>query len=1106
MKVNNLISGKVTTFTIIRNDGKEFNPAPRKLREVDLIQDRSTDQMLMVFDNETVRIKGKNSRDRRALEEVLGSGSRHFSWILSKKAKDGATKEIDIQNHLFRNQASLPESFRIGVDEKIYDSFQKSFLDVRMPDEAKLDRIRSLFLIKASGSKKARLQIMLSAADASLSAQSFAIIGNKARAVVKLDNDNTWYIDRLNRSNRIKEHILSTITIVEADIDFVDSTEAGKFVAENQDLLNTLENAGDSWVQLWDQYNGIEKDQADKLASKVGWYAYSTYERTQRGWEFDLVENDSTMDLIEKLPARAQLECGTSIPENIRNDRPATTEFRTQTGVRAPLFIGEYDEYDPRESKIVITQKDDDDILPPPNGYIYLSQIGTMIRHKRRVDALQEIREARSPMRQLQFILEDLPFRTVRQAFKIGKLRSDIVTKVFNGKPTDRQAQAIKKALQTPDIALIQGPPGTGKTRVIAGIVNHLLYEAQEKDTIEGNILVCSEQHDAVTNVASVSSVYGIPAPIIGGKDAKQYHGISAQIEGWRRGKIREIEEKLYDLPDSPIEGLRRRLQAQIAGYFKAPLTSGELASFLNEIIIDTQDLIPVDLLNQLYRLKHKYSPSGSTSDTLDSDHEVCLLAIRRIRTTRESFEDDGAENLLIAVRRLENLGVMSDNIEKKYQELLVKEPAPENPSFLKLLLQFKEEMIDLMQDSSVSLSMSGFDKEVHAALMKVTNAILSKSRGVLGGPSGVLQRYREDLENDPFGVQETLRNYAFVLASTTQQSRSRRMMEAKLGTIEDGYEFDTVIIDEAARANPLDLLIPMSLAKRRIILVGDHKQLPHIVDPIIEQQLVKSLDKAQDPSYALHVSLFEKLFHRLKDTEAKDGIIRTVTLDTQFRMHPQIGEFVSKHFYQTEGLSSGLPAENFKHSISGYEGKCLSWLDVPYSRGREHPGKSKSRRVEAEVLADELVRISMENPDLSIGVITFYKSQVGEIMRALSKTDPPLTEESGQFFEIREPFKFVEHSDASFGERLRVGTVDAFQGMEFDVVFLSVVRSNNIHLTADKLTWIRKYGFITVENRLCVAMSRAKKLLISVGDREMFTHDLASEAIPSLAELGREY
>ena len=57
-------------------------------------------------------------------------------------------------------------------------------------------------------------------------------------------------------------------------------------------------------------------------------------------------------------------------------------------------------------------------------------------------------------------------------------------------------------------------------------------------------------------------------------------------------------------------------------------------------------------------------------------------------------------------------------------------------------------------------------------------------------------------------------------------------MEDAKLG---NDTVFRTVIVDEAARSNPLDILIPMALAERRIILVGDHRQLPHILEPDIE-------------------------------------------------------------------------------------------------------------------------------------------------------------------------------------------------------------------------------------------------------------------------------
>ena len=73
------------------------------------------------------------------------------------------------------------------------------------------------------------------------------------------------------------------------------------------------------------------------------------------------------------------------------------------------------------------------------------------------------------------------------------------------------------------------------------------------------------------------------------------------------------------------------------------------------------------------------------------------------------------------------------------------------------------------------------------------------------------------------------------------------------------------------------------------------------------------------------------------------------------------------------------------------------------------------------------------------------------------------------------------------------MGTVDAFQGMEFDVVFLSVVRTNKK----------ANFGFLTSFNRMCVSMSRQKRALIVVGDAEFATTEEArkGDAIPALAE-----
>lgn len=84
--------------------------------------------------------------------------------------------------------------------------------------------------------------------------------------------------------------------------------------------------------------------------------------------------------------------------------------------------------------------------------------------------------------------------------------------------------------------------------------------------------------------------------------------------------------------------------------------------------------------------------------------------------------------------------------------------------------------------------------------------------------------------------------------------------MSKSYNAFDDILTYDTVIIDEAARATPSDLLIPMSLARNRIILVGDQRQLPHM----IEDRLVNELKETNHiDTDLLNNTLFEMLFLR---------------------------------------------------------------------------------------------------------------------------------------------------------------------------------------------------------------------------------------------------
>src|SRR5205807_981088 len=91
------------------------------------------------------------------------------------------------------------------------------------------------------------------------------------------------------------------------------------------------------------------------------------------------------------------------------------------------------------------------------------------------------------------------------------------VRNLFGGRPTDKQMEALRVAMNTPDIALIQGPPGTGKTRTIAALVAWLADETtQHPEGSAGQVLLTSFQHDAVENAAGQTAVFGLPAIKIG--------------------------------------------------------------------------------------------------------------------------------------------------------------------------------------------------------------------------------------------------------------------------------------------------------------------------------------------------------------------------------------------------------------------------------------------------------------------------------------------------------------------------------------------------------------------------------------------------------------
>ncbi|ERI92271.1 kinase domain protein [Clostridiales bacterium oral taxon 876 str. F0540] len=283
----------------------------------------------------------------------------------------------------------------------------------------------------------------------------------------------------------------------------------------------------------------------------------------------------------------------------------------------------------------------------------------------------------------------------------------------------------------------------------------------------------------------------------------------------------------------------------------------------------------------------------------------------------------------------------------------------------------------------------------------------------------------------------EIFAHNASIVAATCLGIASRNILSEMI--------FDWVIVDEAARATAPELLVPIIKGKK-IILVGDHKQLPPVVGDGIDEH--KKEEKGLRTS-DLEKSLFEELFGKISD-EGK------IVLTSQYRMHPNISNLIRDVFYPTENIISRKSADERKHYLNWWP-KSIVWLNThSIDNNKEQPvGSSKKNEIEAKVILNCLQKIQQsykqQSQSASIAVISGYDGQ----RRILNN--------------------LIKPSDHNIWSNLEIeiNNVDAFQGSEADIAIYSLVRCNSEG----------KIGFLSDARRLNVAFSRGKSCLIIVGD-----------------------
>jgi hypothetical protein len=342
----------------------------------------------------------------------------------------------------------------------------------------------------------------------------------------------------------------------------------------------------------------------------------------------------------------------------------------------------------------------------------------------------------------------------------------------------------------------------------------------------------------------------------------------------------------------------------------------------------------------------------------------------------------------------------------------------------------------------------------------------------------------------------------------------------------ESTQSFDWSLIEEAGKAHGFDLVLPLQTG-HRWLLIGDQNQLP----PYRFEDFAAALRRLDDVFAGLY-SLPERagglvdsdVFHRWNAysddeqnrrrklwldwlplfgflhrtcSEAVPAGDRTPTpviaemLWQQHRMHPTIATLISEAYYdrpiQSMTVRDGVPTAAVTHQFEGPEavvGRAIVWLDVPWMPATDGPTDAThayTSPAEAEAVADMLGALQLKSGSTDtydLALLSVYRLQANALSRRLRDQPSPTW------------------ATRPKSGRLTAGTVDAFQGDQADVVFVSLVRNN-------RMSKGQGLGFLREPARMNVLFSRAERLLVLVGSWEFFKFQLSEVAAQRSQPLG---
>jgi len=632
------------------------------------------------------------------------------------------------------------------------------------------------------------------------------------------------------------------------------------------------------------------------------------------------------------------------------------------------------------------------------------------------------------------------------------------------------QRNFVQKALSTTDFAILHGPPGSGKTLAICELILQAIKQNKR-------VLLCASTHVAVDNVLEkIANRDEVIAVRIGDENnplipdsIKKYF-----LTNRKKTERERICNELNKLGKSRNEG---------QDYYLNVLQSKNGETEIERLILDNANVVCGTVMGIL---KHpdieaeKSTPKAvfdlliidEASKTTFQEFIVPALFCKRWILVGDNMQLSPFVDDQLIKRTLDSIIPIDDQLIcreafccwkfNSYSTIISDANLKNRQNYMKQFESFNLDYINLDD---------GLDK---------FSPVFLGSQIFIGSPESV-KKYEDSFPMDAFlvgeGFSEKLKYshsywekyYEFEKISKRYRGSYGEILAwrlIRLFTLRYA-ENDTLKVE---LETDIEKLLPQYFTgKEREKLLENLISIKKVAFPSIIELLVEGFIDNKNVDTRRH-SVIKNGFNK------DDLNIRFEKLKYQHRMHPEISNFPRNYIYDGKALKDNPSLiENRKWDYTQYASRAI-WINIT----ERNPSKMNININEANRLIIELDAFlkfaKKSGKQWEIAILTFYRYQEDLLHNLLLN-----------YFGFKIGSR--EFILQNFNVRIKVCTVDRFQGQEADIVFLSFVKTNSV-------------GFLNSINRLNVALTRARFQLVMLGNRTFFSEQNYSTILQELAKI----